>query len=71
MIETGPHGFLDKEPRVDDLIDRLGLRNELVVANEDANNRYLVRGGGLKKLPPKPQSFLFSNILPLTQDFVF
>ena len=67
VIETGPHGFLDKEPRVDDLIDRLGLRNELVVANEDANNRYLVRGGGLKKLPLKPQSFLFSSILPLTQ----
>ncbi|MEE2902548.1 MAG: protoporphyrinogen oxidase [Myxococcota bacterium] len=67
VIETGPHGFLDKEPRVDELIDRLGLRSEVVVANEDANNRYLVRNGTLKKLPLKPQGFLFSGILPLSQ----
>ena len=67
VIETGPHGFLDKESRVDDLIERLGLKDQVVVANENANNRYLVRHGALKKLPLKPQAFLFSSILPLAQ----
>jgi len=67
VIETGPHGFLDKEPRVDELIDRLGLRDEVVVANEDADNRYLVSNGGLRLLPLKPQGFMFSSLLPLPQ----
>ena len=67
VIETGPHGFLDKESRVEELIERLGLKDQVVVANENANNRYLVRHGALKKLPLKPQAFLFSSILPLAQ----
>lgn len=66
VVETGPHGFLDKEPAMFALIDRLGLSKDLLSANEAAAKRYLVRGGRIRKLPEKPPEFLMSDILPLS-----
>ena len=65
VVETGPHGFLDKEPSVSALIERLGLSEQLVLANEESNNRYVLRQSQLRKLPLKPPAFLFSDVLPL------
>lgn len=66
VVDDGPHGFLDKEPLVFDLIDRLGLRGDLISANEAAARRFIVRGGALREVPTSPPKFLTSDILPLT-----
>lgn len=65
VVETGPHGFLDKEPKFNALVERLGLTASLLPANEAAERRYVVRGGKLRLLPAKPPQFLTSDILPL------
>jgi oxygen-dependent protoporphyrinogen oxidase len=65
VIETGPHGFLDKEPAMRALVDRLGLSSQLVTANPSADNRYVMRDGRLRKIPVSPPAFLVSDILPL------
>ncbi|MCB9655246.1 MAG: protoporphyrinogen oxidase [Deltaproteobacteria bacterium] len=67
VIETGPHGFLDKEPVVFEVIDRLGLRPSLVSADASSARRYIVRGGRLRLLPASPPKFLVSGVLPAHQ----
>jgi oxygen-dependent protoporphyrinogen oxidase len=65
VLDTGPHGFLDKEPKVFELIDRLGLRGSLVRADARSAKRFIVRKGRLRKVPESPPSFLLSDVLPL------
>ncbi|MCK6549952.1 protoporphyrinogen oxidase, partial [Myxococcota bacterium] len=64
VVETGPHGFLDKEPAVFALVERLGLTRALVKANEAAARRWIVRAGKLREVPSKPPKFITSDILP-------
>ncbi|MFO0723788.1 MAG: protoporphyrinogen oxidase [Myxococcota bacterium] len=65
VIETGPHGFLDRDPLIHEVIARLGLTARVRKANEAASNRYIVRGGKLRQLPASPPAFLASDVLPL------
>lgn len=65
VVDTGPHGFLDKEPKMFELIDRLGLRSSLLAANEAAERRFVMRAGALRELPSSPPKFLTSDVLPL------
>ncbi|MEL6183090.1 MAG: protoporphyrinogen oxidase [Myxococcota bacterium] len=66
VVETGPHGFLDKEPKMFELIDRLGLRDELVPANVASARRFVARAGKLRELPHSPLHAIWSDILPLS-----
>lgn len=63
VVETGPHGFLDREPAVLDLVDRLGLTGDLIRADQTAARRFIVRQGALRKLPESPPEFLGSSVL--------
>lgn len=65
VVDTGPHGFLDKEPKIFELIERLGLSDRLVKANDSADKRYVLRQGALRALPASPPKFLTSGVLPL------
>ncbi len=66
VLETGPHGFLDREPKMFELIDRLGLRAELIPADTSSARRFIVRAQKLRELPVSPLSFIWSDILPFT-----
>lgn len=65
VVETGPHGFLDKEPKALQMVERLQLTGSMIRANEASANRYIVRGGKLRKVPSSPPGFITSDILPL------
>ena len=65
VIDSGPHGFLDKEPKMFELIERLGLSDRVIGANKEAENRFIVRQGRLRKLPSSPPAFLAGDVLPL------
>lgn len=64
VVDTGPHGFLDKGPQIFQLIDELALNSDLRVAQPSAARRYIVRGGRLRMAPEDPKAFLSSDILP-------
>lgn len=66
VVESGPHGFLDKEPKMFALIDRLGIRDQVVAANTDSARRFIYRAGKLREVPMSPPAFLTSDILTLT-----
>jgi protoporphyrinogen/coproporphyrinogen III oxidase len=65
VVDTGPHGFLDKEPLMMALVERLGLSEALVRANASAAKRFVVRGGQLRRIPETPPAFVMSDVLPL------
>jgi oxygen-dependent protoporphyrinogen oxidase len=66
VVDTGPHGFLDKEPLMFALIERLGLGGRLLAADPGAERRYVLRAGALREVPASPPKFLLSDILPLS-----
>jgi oxygen-dependent protoporphyrinogen oxidase len=66
LCEWGPNGFLDNEPATLQLVDALGLRDELAPAGEAAHTRWIVRGGRLRSLPLSPAKFLTSDVLSVS-----
>ena len=62
LIETGPNSALDTTPLFRSLFDDLGLSDEVVYADEAANNRYILRDGELHALPMTPSAFFKSNL---------
>ncbi len=65
VVETGPHGFLDKEPDAMAMVSRLGLDDRLLPADEASAARFIFRDGKLRKLPSSPPAFLTSDVMPL------
>lgn len=63
-FDWGPNGFLDREPQTLKLCDEIGLTESLERANENAENRYILRKGQLRTVPMSPPKFLMSDILP-------
>ncbi len=63
QFEWGPNGFLDNEPATLRLIDRLGLRSQLLRSNDLARHRFLLVHGRLEEIPLSPKAFLGSRLL--------
>ncbi len=66
VVEWGPHGYLDKEPAMKDLVARLNLQDERIEADAASAHRFIVQQGILQELPSKPPAFLKSDILPFS-----
>lgn len=58
VCDWGPNGFLDKEPRMLEWIETLGLSGELLRANEAAARRFLLLNDRLVEIVPPPRFFL-------------
>ncbi len=65
VVESGPHGFLDKEPTAMALVHRLGLQDRLRRADDSSAHRFVLRAGRLRSVPTSPPAFLAGDILPL------
>ncbi|MFP6581413.1 MAG: protoporphyrinogen oxidase [Candidatus Hydrogenedentota bacterium] len=64
ICDEGPNGFLDKEPRMLEWIESLGISGELIRANEASARRFLLLNGKLQEIKPPP-AFLSSPVLSL------
>ncbi|MFP4174119.1 MAG: protoporphyrinogen oxidase [Candidatus Hydrogenedentota bacterium] len=62
VFDCGPNGFLDREPRMLEWIEALGLSDELVRANAAAARRFILKNERLMEVKPPP-AFLFSPLL--------
>ena len=65
LIEAGPNSALETTPLLKKLSAEVGIENELIYANEAADNRYILRNGVLHPLPMKPAPFLKSKLWSL------
>lgn len=63
--EWGPQGFLDNVQDTLDLADQLGLGPDLVRASDASSDRFIARGGRLRRVPLSPPAFLTSGVLTL------
>ncbi|MES2769148.1 MAG: protoporphyrinogen oxidase [Bdellovibrionota bacterium] len=63
VVEIGANGFLNNEPTTLDLVNQLGLHNDLIPSREDSKIRYLMFNGVLKEVPTRPQDIIKSNLL--------
>lgn len=62
LAEHGPNSFVSSAP-VEALIARLGLHDDVVEANPDANRRYIMRNGRLVAFPMSPLALLTTPLL--------
>ncbi len=65
LIETGPNSALETTPLLRKLSFDVGIEEEMIYANDAADNRYILRGGTLHPLPMKPALFLKSKLWTL------
>jgi oxygen-dependent protoporphyrinogen oxidase len=65
LLETGPNGFMDREPTVRQLAVRLGLEERIRPAAPEGHRRFIYTRGQLREVPTTPPAFLGSDILPL------
>lgn len=63
VIETGPNGFLSREPDTLDLVERVGMKDRLVEANPAARRRFILRDGRLCLVPDSPRALVHSPAL--------
>ncbi len=62
LVETGPNSALLTSSLFHKLFDELELSQEVVYANAEADNRYILRDGVLHSLPMGPVSFLRTKL---------
>ena len=62
-LEWGPNGFLDSEPATLRLVERLGLKDDLLRSSDVTRHRFLLLGGRLREIPTSPPAFLGSKVL--------
>lgn len=65
LFETGPNGFLANQPATLELIDEIGLTDQLIPANLHAKRRYIQLNGKLHLVPSGPDSFFTTSLLSL------
>jgi oxygen-dependent protoporphyrinogen oxidase len=71
-VDWGPNGFLDREPLTLQLVDELGLRDQLEPANPKSEKRFIVKRGALHPVPFSPVKMLATGLLsPLEKARVF
>lgn len=58
VIDTGPNSTLETSPRIQEMIDMLGLGEEKIYANPVSRNRFILRRAKLNALPMSPLRFL-------------
>jgi protoporphyrinogen/coproporphyrinogen III oxidase len=58
LAECGPNTILETSPKIPELVRDLGLEGRRMFSDPAAENRYLVRGGKMRKLPGSLSQFL-------------
>ncbi len=62
LVDFGPNSGLETTPLIRKIVKEIGLDNEMVYANENANRRYILRNETLHALPMNPVSFLKTKL---------
>lgn len=58
LYERGPNSILDTSPRINELLEDLGIRGERIDVSAIASKRFVVRGGTLIAVPASAPAFL-------------
>lgn len=62
LIDFGPNSGLETTPKIKEIVDDIGLTNEMIYANQQGNKRYILKNNELLPLPTSPGMFLSSKL---------
>jgi oxygen-dependent protoporphyrinogen oxidase len=62
LFDRGPNSALETTPLIGEIIEDLGLKDQLVYANKEANKRYILRSNQLYPLPMSPPAFIGTKL---------
>jgi len=62
LIDSGPNSGLETTPLIRQLVDEVGLSDEMIYASEVSNKRYILRDNKLHPLPMNPISLIKSKL---------
>ncbi len=62
LIDFGPNSGLETTPLIRQLVDEVGLSDEMIYASEVSNKRYILRDNKLHPLPMNPISLIKSKL---------
>jgi len=62
LFDRGPNSGLETTPLIRQLVDELGLADEMIYSNREGNKRYILRDGNLHPLPMTPQAFIGTKL---------
>ncbi len=62
LFDKGPNSGLETHPLIGQLVEELGLQNELVYANKEGNKRYILKNNELHPLPMSPPAFIKTKL---------
>ena len=62
LFDRGPNSGLETTPVIGQLIEELGLQDQLCYANREGNKRYILRNNQLHPLPMNPASFFKTKL---------
>lgn len=65
LFETGPIGYLNTEPVVDELVRAAGLESDLVSAGDAQSHRFVYSRGRVREVKANPLGFLSSGLVSL------
>ncbi len=65
LVESGPNSTSETNTVIDEVVTELGIKGELVYANDNAKHRFIVRGGRLNALPGGPVDFITTPLWSL------
>jgi len=62
LIDYGPNSGLETTPLIREIVENIGLSDEMIYANENAKTRYILKNDKLLPLPMSPGSFLKTKL---------
>ena len=68
-IDFGPNSALETTPLIKDIVDNVGLADDMVYANEEANKRYILKNNQLYPLPMGAKDFFLTKLFSLKGKF--
>jgi oxygen-dependent protoporphyrinogen oxidase len=69
LIDSGPNSGLETTPLIRQLVDEVGLANEMIYANESSNKRYIYRNCELHPLPTSASAFITTKLFSTKAKF--
>jgi len=62
LIDFGPNSGLETTPKIKEIVDGVGLSDEMIYANEEGNTRYILKNNELLPLPTSPGKFISTKL---------
>ena len=62
LVDFGPNSGLETTPKIKEIVDDIGLTDEMIYANQEGNIRYILKNDELVPLPTSPIKFITSKL---------